>query len=105
MLGKEIERVKVDVKEIMDQRFDQISRQLTNDTHNLKESYEKLCDDLTQRGKNLFGDFKDKMLSIKNTITTFFAKIEKLTEGNDAKVKQLQSTVDDFMATQVNPMK
>ena len=45
------------------------------------------------------------MLNIKNTITTFFAKIEAKTNTSDAKVKQLQNLVEEFLNQQVNPMK
>lgn len=105
VLQKELERVKNDVKDQMDQRFEVMARQLSTDTTSMKGTYEKLCGDLDTRGKNLFGDFKEKMLHIKNTITTFFAKMETKTDASDAKVKQMEKLVDEFLAQQVNPMK
>jgi type I site-specific restriction-modification system R (restriction) subunit len=76
LLSKEIEKLKYELSDIIDQKFEHINRNLDRETKNLRTSYDELTSSLTTTSKDIMENYKKKMLELKGMIATFFAKTD-----------------------------
>lgn len=97
--------MKYELSDIIDQKFDNITRNLDLQTSTLRDTYDKLCGDLTRMSNELNKSFKDKLHTLKSMCATFFAKIETQVTENIRKVDKIQVSHDKFEATFINPAK
>ena len=91
-----MEVTKVDIADRTSQSLDKMQMSLTNQTTKLSESYDKVCADLKARADKMSADFKEKMTTIKASISTYFARNDKSMQETQNKVSKLQSTIDEF---------
>jgi archaellum component FlaC len=75
-MNKEIEKLKFELSDLIDSKFEYILRNLDNQTKALKTNYDTLSTNLKEVGDKLLDSFKDKVTTIKTTVATFFAKID-----------------------------
>ena len=104
-LSKELEKVKYELSDIIDQKFENITRNLDTQTSTLKETYDKLCGDIGKMSTELNKSFKDKAHTLKSMCATFFAKIDTQVTDNIRKVDKIQISHDNFEANFINPAK
>jgi type I site-specific restriction-modification system R (restriction) subunit len=76
-LSKEIEKLKYEISDIIDQKFENINRSLDRETKTLKQTYDELSGSLKNTNKDIMDNYKKKMNELKAMIATFFAKTEK----------------------------
>jgi vancomycin resistance protein YoaR len=72
-----LEKLKADLTDMIESKFDYISKNVESQTKQLKETYETLSTSLQKTSEELNDSFKDKVVFIKSTVATFFAKVEK----------------------------
>jgi len=89
LLSKELEKVKYELSDVIDQKFENITRSLDQQTSTLKETYDQLSSSLSVTNKELNKSFKDKLHTIKSMCATFFAKIDAQVSENNRKVDQI----------------
>ena len=100
-----LEKVKYELSDIIDQKFENITRNLDTQTSTLKETYDKLCGDIGKMSTELNKSFKDKAHTLKSMCATFFAKIDTQVTDNIRKVDKIQISHDNFEANFINPAK
>ena len=76
MLSNELEKLKYDLSDTIDTRFEFISRSIETQTKALQESYEKLTNELKGTSKEITINYKEQMINIKSMVATYFAKID-----------------------------
>lgn len=59
-LGRELEKLKYDVADVVDNRFESIMLKMDQETKNLKSTFEKLSNALEIASKNLNQSFEGK---------------------------------------------
>ena len=89
LLTKELEKLKFDLGDLMDSKFDGMTKNLEIRVKEMTDNYNEMSGDLKNTGKKLVTDFKTKMHEIKATVATFFAKIEVKVEKNETDTKQI----------------
>ena len=87
LLSKEIEKLKYELSDIIDQKFEHINRNLDRETKNLRTSYDELTGSLTNTSRDIMDNYKKKMHELKTMIATFFAKTDKIISENTKKTK------------------
>ena len=105
LLSKELEKMKYELQDIIDSKFEHITRNLEMETRNLRETYDKLSSSLQVTNDNLNESFQTKVNTIKTMCATFFAKIETNCTKNNENVKNIQIAFDQFESNFVNPAK
>jgi hypothetical protein len=75
-MNKEIEKLKFEMTDLIDSKFEYILRNLDTQTKALKTNYDTLSTNLKDVGDTLLGSFRDKVTTIKTTVATIFAKID-----------------------------
>ena len=105
LLSKEIEKLKYELSDIIDQKFEHINRNLDRETKNLRTSYDELTGSLTNTSRDIMDNYKKKMHELKTMIATFFAKTDKIISDNTKKTKEIETAFDLFQANFVNPAK
>lgn len=88
-LQKDMEATRIDIFEKMSQSMEAMSTNLTKETDDLRTSYESMTDDLKARSNKIATDFREKMLHIKTTISSFFSKVEDRMDVGDKLVARL----------------
>lgn len=105
LLSKEIEKLKYELSDIIDQKFEHINRNLDRETKNLRTSYDELTGSLTNTSRDIMDNYKKKMHELKTMIATFFAKTDKIISDNTKKTNEIEQAFDLFQANFVNPAK
>lgn len=105
LLSKELEKLKYELSDVIDNKFEHIQRQLEQETKVLKETYDELSTSLSATSKELNGSFKDKVHHLQAMCATFFAKIEVSMNTYSSKVEKIEKDHDNFTANFVNPAK
>ena len=105
ILSKEIERIKYDLNDHMDTKFEHIMHNLDKETKTLRETYEELSTNLRLTSQTISQSFKDKMLTIKSMVATYFAKIDSQMSKNMEKVEKIDKGFSQFESNFVNPSK
>ena len=103
VLSKEIEKLKYELGDTMDGKFEAMTKTLDAESRRLKSTYEELSTDLTSKSRKLVADFKERMHSIKAMVATHFAKIDAKVSTNDAQVLKISNAFDDFSTKFINP--
>lgn len=75
-LGRELERIKFDVNDVMDQKSDAMQRNFDVEIATIKDRYNSAVKLVTEASNNLGELFKQKMVKVKTRITKFFAETE-----------------------------
>jgi hypothetical protein len=60
LLGRELEKLKFDVGDMIDNKFENIMLKMDQETKNLKETFERISENLDKSGKDLSTSFEDK---------------------------------------------
>ena len=76
MLSKELEKLKYELSDVIDNKFVHITRSLDQETKTLRNTYDELGSSLSSMSKELNSSFNDKVFTIKAMCSTFFAKTE-----------------------------
>lgn len=76
-LGKDIDKQRADVTELVDTKFEFINKNLYSQLGTVISTYEDLGGKLKQTHNELVVNFKEKVVNIKSMVATFFAKIDK----------------------------
>lgn len=105
LLSKEIEKLKYELSDVIDSKFEHIQRNLDTETKQLRTTYEDLSGELSKTHKGLLTTFKEKIVTIKSMVATFFAKTEVQVQENIATVKNIDMAFEKFSANFVNPSK
>ena len=82
-MSKELEKLKYELSDVIDSKFEHITRSVDLETKKLRQSYDDLTSSLSKTNKELNQSFKDKSHSIKSMCSTFFAKIETQVKDNN----------------------
>ena len=90
LLSKEIEKLKYELSDVIDSKFEHIQRNLDTETKQLRSTYEELSADLSKTHKGLLATFKEKVVTIKSMVATFFAKTETQVQDNITAVKNIE---------------
>ena len=61
LLSKELEKLKYELSDVIDNKFEHIQRQLEQETKVLKQTYDELSTSLSATSKELNGSFKEKV--------------------------------------------
>ena len=104
-MNKDLERMKFELTDIIESKFEFITRNLDAQTKRLKESYDTLTAKLEKTGEELNQSFLDKVFEIKTMSATFFAKIETMVDKNSKETKNVGKQFNQFQANFVNPSK
>lgn len=105
MLQKELEKLKYELSDVIDTKFEHITRSVEQQTNGLRSTFDDLTGNLSKMSKELNGSFKDKVVTIKSMCATYFAKIDTMVMENDKKVEKITLSHDSFTANFVNPAK
>ena len=97
--------MKFELSDVIDSKFEQIIRNLDLETKSLKGTYDELSDSLRKTNKELLGNFKEKVTTIKSMVATYFAKIDTEVKDEKEKVEHIQKEFNNFQANFVNPSK
>jgi hypothetical protein len=82
-VSKDLEKLKYELQDVIDSKFENINRNLETETKTLRETYDKLSSSLKVTNDEINNSFKGKVNTIKTMCATFFAKIEmQMTENN-----------------------
>lgn len=90
---------------MIDSKFEHITRNVDQQTANLKSTFDDLTSSLSKINKELTTSFKDKVVKIKSMCSTFFAKMESQVDGATKKVEKIELSHDKFTQNFVNPAK
>lgn len=96
MLSKEIEKLKYELSDIIDQKFEHINWNLDRETKNLRTSYDELTGSLTNTSRDIMDNYKKKMHELKTMIATFFAKTDQIITDNTKKTNDISAAFDLF---------
>ena len=105
LLGRELEKLKYDVADVVDNRFESIMLKMDQETKNLKATFEKLSNALEVASKDLNESFEGKQLTLKTMCATYFAKMDLFGEDLGRKVKELHKHFYEIEGSFVNPAK
>ena len=97
--------MKYELSDVIDSKFEHITRNLEQETRNLRNTYDELSSSLSVTNKELNNSFQDKVHTIKSMCATFFAKAEVQVAENVKKVDAIMVSHDKFVANFVNPAK
>jgi len=75
-LHKDLEKLKFDLTDVIDSKFEYIVKNIELQTNQLKKTYDDLSSSLKETGKDLNDNFKDKVVHIKSMVATYFAKVD-----------------------------
>ena len=75
------------------------------ETKSLKTTYDDLMDSMRKTNKELLGNFKDKVTTIKSMVATYFAKIDVEVGREKERVDHIEKEFNKFEANFVNPSK
>ena len=100
-----MEKLKFELNDVIDAKFEQIQRNLDMETKTLKSTYDTLSASLQKTNKELLGNFKDKITLIKSMVATYFAKIDTQVTGQKDRVDHIEKEFNKFEANFVNPSK
>ena len=79
LLSKELEKLKYEISDVIDTKFEHITKSIDDQTSGLKTTFDGLTGKMTQMSKELAHSFKEKVHTIKTMCSTYFAKIDTLT--------------------------
>ena len=85
-----MEKLKFELNDVIDAKFEQIQRNLDMETKTLKSTYDTLSSSLQKTNKELLGNFKDKITLIKSMVATYFAKIDTQVTGQKDRVDHIE---------------
>lgn len=105
LLSKELEKLKYEISDVIDTKFEHITKSIEDQTAGLKGTFDNLTGKMTIMSKELASSFKDKVHTIKTMCSTYFAKIDTLTSEQADKVDRISVSHDKFVANFVNPAK
>ena len=103
--AKDLEKMKYELSEMIENKFDHSMRNLEMQTKQLVEDYESLSANLKNVGEGLVESFNDKVLTVKQTAATFFAKTEAQVIENVTETKRISREFEVFSGNFVNPSK
>lgn len=95
-MNKDLERLKFELTDIIESKFEFITRNLDNQTKQLKLNYDTLTAALQKTGDELIDNFKEKVFQVKTMTATFFAKIELMVEKNSQETKNVGKQFSAF---------
>ena len=104
-MTKELEKVKYDVSDTVDQKFEHIERTLDRETQTLRKTYNELTADLNKTNEVLNGSFEDKVHTLRTLCATYFAKNDEKVSESLRKVTKMEASHDQFTMNFVNPAK
>ena len=88
--------MKYELSDVIDSKFEHITRNVDQQTANLKSTFDDLTSSLSKINKELTTSFKDKVTTIKSMCATFFAKMEKQVDTATRKVEKIELSHDKF---------
>ena len=100
-----MEKLRFELTDVIEGKFEHISRNLESDTRQLRATYEELSNDLQATNRGLLASFKEKVTTIRTMAATFFAKTEAACDANIKRVKDIEQAFEHFSANFVNPSK
>ena len=89
LLSKELEKLKYELSDVIDSKFEHITRNVDQETRALRSTYDELSTSLEKTNEELNASFKGKVHTIKSMCATFFAKVETQVGENVQKVDQI----------------
>ena len=89
LLSKELEKLKYELSDVIDSKFEHITRNVDQETRALRSTYDELSTSLGKTNEELNASFKGKVHTIKSMCATFFAKVETQVGENVKKVDQI----------------
>jgi septation ring formation regulator EzrA len=104
-LSKEIEKLKFELSDVIDQKFDFIQKGIDTQSKNLTTSFDEISRNLGALEKDLLGNYRENFTKIKGMVATFFAKIDDTVKSNSKTVKHVTNQFEQFQANFVNPAK
>ena len=102
---KDVEKMKFELTDVIDSKFEYISKNVESQTKSLRSTYDTLSSSLFKTNDELNNNFKEKVVAIKSMVATFFAKVEKQVTESEEKSKGVQQYLSKFEANFVNPAK
>ena len=90
-MGKEIEKLKFELGDMIDQKFDFIQKNVETQSKSLSSSYEEVETNLKKTEKEILVNYRDNFTKMKGMVATFFAKIDDTVKNNSKTVKHVTS--------------
>ena len=100
-----MEKLKFELSDVIDSKFEFITKNLDNETRQLRATYEELSNCLRDQNKDLLSTFKEKITTIRTMSATFFAKTESECAANIKRVSEIAQQFEKFSASYINPAK
>ena len=100
-----MEKLKFDVGDMIDNKFENIMLKMDQETKNLKETFERISVGLDKSGKDLSSSFEEKQHTLKTMCATFFAKMELSMTGTKTEICDLQASFNIIEGSFLNPAK
>ena len=100
-----MEKLKYELSDVIDSKFEHINRNLEQETKNLKNTYDELSSSLAVTNENLNTSFNDKVHFLKTMCATYFGKMELQITTNNKKVEDMEKSHNMFSANFINPAK
>jgi len=97
--AKDLERLKFDLNEMVEQKTDLMMRQFELELNNVKRKYDDACDGVKEAGNSINGVFKKKVRSIKEKTAIFFAQLEMKLEENNQEVVAISKMFREWQET------
>ena len=88
--------MKFELTDIIESKFEFITRNLDNQTKALKTNYDTLPASLETTGDNLIESFNEKVKSVQLMSATFFAKIETMVDKNSKETRNVGKQFNQF---------
>lgn len=90
ILSKELEKLKYELGDVIDNKFEFITKNLELETKKLRETYEELSADLSNVNQSLIVNFKENSIKLKAMCASYFAKCEMKVDTDIAKVDTIE---------------
>ena len=103
MLSKELEKLKYEISDVMETKFEHISKTIDDKTAGLQGTFDRLTGKMTEQSEKLTAEFRDKSIRIKAMCAEYFAKVETKVSNQQEKVDRITISHDKFVANFVNP--
>lgn len=102
-LSREIERLKFDLTDLIEQKQEQMQKNFTIELGGIKKRYEDAVNLVTDASANLGGLFKNKMVKIKTKTLKFFADMEIRMAETNKDVIGIGNIVNDWREKILTP--
>ena len=102
-LAKDLEKLKFELQDIIDSKFEYIVKSIETQTKQLKANYDELSGHLRKTGNELNDNFKEKVVNVKSMVATFFAKVDTQLKEANKKTAEIDAYFRRFEANFVNP--